>query len=220
MTEIRSHNKDRLRRADSWFAQSEHVESEDEKFIFLWIAFNAAYGFELGPEDTRGETKHRGETEKFEKFLEEILRRDHDKKIENVLFRKKFFANQIRKLIQNEFVYDQYWQSVRGEQDEESWKSQFDKHNKRVFESYDNRDTHSVLREVLRRLYTLRNQIFHGGTTCAEGLGRDQLEDGREIMAAIVPVILEIVRADIEANPASDAWGPVAYPRHKHPRRL
>lgn len=32
-------------------------------------------------------------------------------------------------------------------------------------------------------------------------------------MECLVPVILEIMRADIEANPDSDVWGLIAYPR-------
>ena len=32
-------------------------------------------------------------------------------------------------------------------------------------------------------------------------------------MADIVPVILDIMQADIDANPASEIWGKVAYPR-------
>ena len=32
-------------------------------------------------------------------------------------------------------------------------------------------DAHGVLAEVFMRLYVLRNQVFHGGTTFATGLG-------------------------------------------------
>ena len=38
------HNEHRIRRARSWLEQSKEVESDEEKFICLWIAFNAAYG--------------------------------------------------------------------------------------------------------------------------------------------------------------------------------
>ena len=32
-------------------------------------------------------------------------------------------------------------------------------------------------------------------------------------MEALVPVILDIMRVDIEMNPESDVWGLIAYPR-------
>ena len=44
----RQHNEDRLRRAESWLTRSGEVKSEAEEFVLLWIAFNAAYGAELG----------------------------------------------------------------------------------------------------------------------------------------------------------------------------
>ena len=40
----RQHNEDRMRRADSWLQRSEAARDDTERFIFLWIAFNAAYG--------------------------------------------------------------------------------------------------------------------------------------------------------------------------------
>ena len=76
------------------------------------------------------------------------------------------------------------------------------------------RDISTVLSVVFGRLYTLRNQIFHGGTTHPSGFGLDQIRDGSRIMAAsLVPAILEIMRQDIDANPDSELWGKVAFPR-------
>ncbi len=44
----REHNKRRLKRAGSWLDLSRRKGiSDDERFIFLWIAFNSAYGTEL-----------------------------------------------------------------------------------------------------------------------------------------------------------------------------
>ena len=38
---------DRMRRAKSWHKHSLHAQCHDDKFMFLWIAFNAAYGLAL-----------------------------------------------------------------------------------------------------------------------------------------------------------------------------
>lgn len=75
-----------------------------------------------------------------------------------------------------------------------------------------NKDTFNILTRVFDRLYTLRNQIFHGGATWPAGFGRAQIRDGSRIMASLVPAILDIMQADIDANPASELWGRVAYP--------
>ena len=40
----------RIHRALSWLNAADHVDEEDARFIFLWIAFNAIYGQECGTE--------------------------------------------------------------------------------------------------------------------------------------------------------------------------
>ena len=38
----------RLHRALSWLGRAEHEKDDDDaRFLFLWVAFNAAYGLEL-----------------------------------------------------------------------------------------------------------------------------------------------------------------------------
>ena len=69
------------------------------------------------------------------------------------------------------------------------------------------------MRIVFDRLYTLRNQVFHGGATCAEGWDQAQVHDGSRIMASLVPVVLAIMQADIDRDPGTAVWGTVTYPR-------
>ena len=40
----RQYNADRMRRARSWLERGETATTDGERFIFLWIAFNAAHG--------------------------------------------------------------------------------------------------------------------------------------------------------------------------------
>ncbi len=197
MMSLSSHNQDRLRRADSWLAQSENVTSDDEKFIFLWIAFNAAYG---------GEPGNTPEPDVFGKFLEKILDRDSKKSIEKILFESD--DRLFHRIINNKNMFEPFWQSIRRGMGKETWKKKFDGENVDAVRYHKDRRAKLVLEEILKRLYTLRNQLFHGGTTFAEGKGREQLGDGRVIMAKLVPAILEIMK-----NSKSDDWGTVAYPR-------
>ena len=48
----RQHNEDRMRRAKGWHERSEEATSDGERFIFLWIAFNAAYGSEASDSES------------------------------------------------------------------------------------------------------------------------------------------------------------------------
>lgn len=200
----RAHNQDRLRRAYSWLHRSEKAETDDEKFIFLWIAFNAGYGVELTEDDDDAT-----ESKRFRDFLGEVLERDRENVIGGLLW--KTFPGPIRVLLENRYVFGPFWKYARGATT--GWRSRFRASNRRARRALAKNDVHSVLVEVFLRLYVLRNQVFHGGTTFAEGLGRDQLRDGANIMASLVPAILEIMSEDIAGNPGSDVWGKVFYPR-------
>lgn len=101
------------------------------------------------------------------------------------------------------------WGSDRGD----DWRRRFEGSKKAANSALSRRDISTVLSVVFDRLYTLRNQIFHGGTTHPSGFGLDQIRDGSRIIASLVPAILEIMRQDIDANPDSELWGKVAFPR-------
>jgi len=77
------HNETRMQRAWIWHEQSEKSISADEKFIFLWIAFNAAYGFEIPTAGT--DDKPTPEREKFRTFPETIVKQDKSRRIKNML---------------------------------------------------------------------------------------------------------------------------------------
>ncbi len=205
----REHNEHRMRRADSWLRRSEDADSDEERFICLWIAFNAAYGAEPNGADEEGLT----ETGRFTGFLREIIHRDeqNQKQLRTILW--ETFPGPIRILLDNQYVFKPFWQWVRNERESGGWRARFQRENDSIRRHMGNHDVHGVLKQVFRRLYQLRNQVFHGGVTFSAGWGRTQLRDGGRIMASIVPVILEVMRADIEAHPDSEVWGKVAYPR-------
>lgn len=213
------HNQDRMRRADSWLERSEKAASDRknartreeetgldcERFIFLWIAFNAAYGPELVDDDDSREWK------RFSEFLRKVLRQDQESAIETILW--STYSGPVRILLNNQYVYRPFWNWVRGSERGRNWRERFERDRRAANGRLANSDVHGVLVAVFDRLYVLRNQIFHGGATFASGWGQDQVRDGSRIMAALVPRILEIMRADIEKNPESAVWGRVAYSR-------
>lgn len=46
---------------------------------------------------------------------------------------------------------------------------------------------------MLMRLYTLRNQLMHGGATWNGSVNRSQVRDGRAILDSVLPVILALM---------------------------
>ena len=198
------HNEHRMRRARSWLAQSENVESDEEKFICLWIAFNAAYGGE--PTSTDGDGPN--ETGKINTFLKKVIYHDtqKDSRIRGILW--ETYSEQIQDLLYNRYAFKQFWQWVRDEPGGVDWIVQLERKKDSFWKNLENENVFDVFREVFWRLYQLRNQVFHGGVTFQEGWGRTQLAQGRQIMEDIVPAILDVMKE----NTGSD-WGKVAYPR-------
>ena len=205
----KEHNEDRMRRAFSWLKKSRETSVTHEKFIFLWIAFNAAYGAEVIGVDANNDPV--SEAHRFKKFLREIVRQDAGNKIQAVVW--ETYSGPIRVLLKNQYVFRPFWEFVQGTKTEREWKKSFQIYNRRVERNLAKNNIEPILLEIFYRLYTLRNQIFHGGTTFADGWGKSQLRDGSRIMASLVPIILNIMKTDIAQNPDSNVWGKVAYPR-------
>jgi len=65
----------------------------------------------------------------------------------------------------------------------------------------------TVLSVVLSRIYTLRNQLMHGGATWNSSVNRDQIRDCRSLMGKLVPVVIEIMLDHPET-----LWGDACYP--------
>ena len=201
----RQHNSDRMRRARSWLERGEAATTDGERFIFLWIAFNAAYGSDAL--DSESLTQR----QQFSDFLGRVLERDAGNDIERIIW--DTFSGPIRILLENQYVFTPFWKWVQGAPEGANWQVRFERETASVRRKLSRQDVHGVLRIVFDRLYTLRNQVFHGGATFPEGWGQSQVHDGSRIMASLVPVVLAIMQADIDRDPDTAVWGTVAYPR-------
>ena len=63
-------------------------------------------------------------------------------------------------------------------------------------------DTATVLFVLFDRLYTLRNQMVHGGATYNSSANREQLKDACKILGSILPVMLSIIQKNADKD-----WG-------------
>ena len=68
-------------------------------------------------------------------------------------------------------------------------------------------NTVMVLGIVFTRIYTLRNQMLHGGATYNSSVNRDQIRDCTHLMGRIVPTIIEIMMDN-----SNTLWGDAYYP--------
>jgi len=91
----------RVHRALSWLDRAERSEDNDARFIFLCIAFNAAYATEID------ERSRLSEQETFKAFLDKLIQLDSHKHIEQMVWSE--FSQSIRVLLDNPFVLQAFW---------------------------------------------------------------------------------------------------------------
>lgn len=174
----------RIHRAISWLSRAEREDDDpDARFIFLWIAFNAAYASEFGFERT--------EHDQANAFIERLLACDTEKRLHHALFKQ--FSGPIRTLIDNRYVFEPFWRAVRNHESGDAWKRTFDASRKRAMYALMNGETGTLLSIVLGRLYVLRNQLIHGGATWGGSTNRAQVKDGVAILGTLVPIIVELM---------------------------
>ena len=189
----------RVHRALSWLERAEQCEDIDARFIFLWIAFNAAYANEIGNQERHSEQKV------FDLFLEKLLDLDKARVLYELIWTE--FPSSIRMLLNNQFVYQPYWDYHNGQLDEAQWKSRFKRAMVSAHKALASQDTAIVLSIVLSRMYTLRNQLVHGGATWNSSINRDQLRDCAAFLGKMVPFIIQLMMD----NPGT-LWGAPSYP--------
>ena len=178
----------RLRRSLSWFerAGSDGLD-DDVRYIFLWVAFNAAYA---DAQDFRQDEWNR-EWKRYNRYFEKLTKKVNDVyRIHNIL--ECELGKECLSLVGNRYVSRGFWSFLddsAGSFNEEKWKESgygklFQSECRRVREllGFDDRprliraaleeigfadrsNTIDLLNILFRRLYVLRNQIMHGSST-------------------------------------------------------
>jgi len=190
----------RVHRALSWLNRAEQCDDDlDAEFIFLWIAYNAAYANEIDD--------HRRFTEQvtFQNFLYRLCDLDKDQKIYNLVWSE--FTSSLRVLLDNKFVFQPFWDFHNKKIEEVDWQKKFQDAKNSAHRALGNKDTGKVLAIVFSRLYTLRNQLLHGGATWNSGVNRDQMRDAANFLGKLIPVIIEIMMDNSDV-----LWGEACYP--------
>lgn len=186
----------RVHRSLSWVgrAEKELGEDPDAAFIFYWIAFNAAYAAEI---DITLNTSAR---ERFEQFFYKLQDLDQEDVIYDVIWEK--FPNSIRSLLNNQYVFQPFWTYQNEGGEEDVWKESFEASKRKANQALSAKDTKLILCLLFDRMYVLRNQILHGGSTWRSNVNREQVTDGKNILSVLVPRFIDLIMD----NPEQD-WG-------------
>ena len=220
----------RLSRAISWFDRAkqlrqlrkgdieERKKDLDTQFIFFWISFNALYARDpieyFGKEDKKEKkgTEEREDVKEknfFEKYFRNLWKFD---KKHNRIYKTIENTKEIINLLENRFVAPHFWNyyhenPFKRKEKNPNWNQS--KSAKGFKFAKEKRDTFKMLSIIFGRLYTLRNQIMHGGSAWkVDHLNRRQLSDATEIMYKLLSVFIDIMLE----NPDAD-WGDSFYPR-------
>lgn len=188
----------RIHRALSWLARAEREPDDpDARFLFLWIAFNAAYASEFGFEAS--------ERTQTQRFIATLLAGDTQQRLQQTLLHE--FTGPVRTLIENRFVFEPFWKALREHDSSGHWEQSFASSKRAALKALLEGNTATVLSVVLDRLYVLRNQLVHGGATWRGGANRAQVKDGARILGALVPAVIEVM---LDSDGAD--YGSIAFP--------
>ena len=187
----------RLHRAISWLKSAEKQEENlDLKFISLWVSFNACYAVDLNGISSKPEKA------KLRDFTSSLVQFDRTR-LYNLFWEK--YSGPVKVLIENKFVFEKFWEYNRGETND--YLPAFNKSIASATNCLSKQNIEGLIEIVLERLYTLRNQLIHGGATYNSKLNRSQLKDACNIMQLLVPIIIDIMLENGEHD-----WGEIAYP--------
>ena len=187
----------RIHRAISWLKSAEKQEENlDLKCISLWVSFNACYAVDLNGISSKPEKA------KLRDFTSSLVQFDRTR-LYNLFWEK--YSGPVKVLIENKFVFEKFWEYNRGETND--YLPAFNKSIASATNCLSKQNIEGLIEIVLERLYTLRNQIIHGGATYNSKLNRSQLKDACNIMQLLVPIIIDIMLENGEHD-----WGEIAYP--------
>src|SRR3546814_15288321 len=94
----------RVHRAISWIGRAEACgEDDDARFVFLWIAFNAAYA-----DETEFQALQPGERAAFVEYFTRLIALDQERRIYRAIWQR--FSGPVRLLMENRYGFSPFWQ--------------------------------------------------------------------------------------------------------------
>ncbi|MBI1452888.1 MULTISPECIES: HEPN domain-containing protein [Acinetobacter] len=185
----------RIHRGLSWLKKAKQLDQElDLQFIALWVSFNAIYAQDLLISQDK---------QSLRQFLHLICQKDQEDKIYNILWEK--YSQPIRLLLDNQYIYQGFWDYQNQKISLDACKTGLLEEKQKVLHALGQKDSVDILMVLFNRLYTLRNQIVHGGATYNSSVNRPQLKDACRILDALLPVFILVL---LENAPSLDLGKP------------
>lgn len=203
----------RLTRAETWWQRGEELRATgdlDLAFVLYWTAFNAAYAQDV-PMDFPD--KKEPDRTVVGQFLRSLVALDSRDAIHNAISGPLW--RYISPVLENAYLFSPFWHFRNGVSQYADWEPYLRRVNRGARQALGKRKTERTLTILFQRLYTLRNQLMHGGARWQSRRNRDSVENATPIMRHLVPVFLDLIRS----HPDQD-WGQPYYrPGLELPRR-
>lgn len=170
----------RIHRGLSWWKKAQQLDDDlDLQFISLWVSFNAIYAQDLLTIQDK---------QSLRQFLHLICQKDMEDKIYRILWEK--YSQTIRALLDTLYIYQGFWDFQNQKISQIACKQGLAEEKQKVLNALAQKDSVEVLMVLFNRLYTLRNQLIHGGATYQSSINRSQLKDSCKILHALLPVFI------------------------------
>lgn len=182
----------------SWLKKADaSTDDIDIKFISLWIAFNAVYAKDTGLASS--------DKSAFQNFIR-LIERKAQKDLNKTLWTKH--KKVINDLIDNKYIFQSFWDYQNKKISEVAWLDDFDHKQIQLRKAIEYRDSEKALIILFDRIYTLRNQIFHGGASYMSGANRSALLEVCYCLEDLILIFLGVILD----NPNESLWGEPFYP--------
>ncbi len=200
----------RMHRAFSWMDAADQLEAStpvqpmtdapddqlaDQRLILRWIALNAFYGKwdAAALEPVKDATSLR-------EFLRQIGRLDEDGLVAQVLTARR---DNVVDVVSNRFIDQQFWRLLHQDR-------RFDARRSRnvIEKAYQIEDWNKIARELLNRIYLVRNQLVHGAATCNSKLNREVVLKCASVLRDLLVAFSVVI---IDHGRYKD-WGSLCYP--------
>ena len=194
----------RITRADTWLARAQELRRAgdlDLAFVLYWTAFNAAYAQDVPK--TFADDKEPDRTV-FGQFLRALVKLDHRDTIHDAISGPLW--RYIDPVLDNQYLFSPFWHFANGVQKYADWERRLRGASRTAREALWNRRTGTTLTNLFQRLYTLRNQLMHGGARWRSSRNRDSVENATPIMQRLIPIFVDLMRSHPERN-----WGQPYY---------
>lgn len=186
----------RVWRSLSWLERAEQAAEVEDRFIHGWIAFNALYG--------QLDENNRPASERFayKQLLQAVVGLDRDGQLAALLADRDFQLSAER-LVSNKYLDIEFWNQPAEYED-----NYIEKARSRLRYLLGIGEVVKVTKELIDRLYVMRQQLMHGASTKGSKLNRLNLDRSARLLLRLVPPILEVTIRHGMHHP----WPAVCYP--------